>query len=87
MDITELMNLFMATRSETIKTSEFQKALETVEALPLEAQEILIDIIDQRISQQRRAKLVQEVHQAEQDYAEGRIQRGSVADLMAELED
>ncbi len=74
-------------RSETVRTSEFQKALETVEALPLEAQEILIDVIDKRLSQQRRAKLVQEVHEAEQDYAEGQVRRGSVADLMAELED
>jgi hypothetical protein len=47
------------TRSDTIKTLEFQKALETVEALPLEAQEILIDIINKRLSQQQRAKLVQ----------------------------
>jgi hypothetical protein len=53
--------------SETIKASEFQKALEIVEALPLEAQEILIDIIDKRLSQQRRAKLVQDVHEAEQN--------------------
>ena len=73
--------------SETIKTSEFQKALEIVEALPLEAQAILIDIIEKRLSQQKRAKLVQEVQEAEQDYAEGRVRRGSVADLMAELED
>ncbi|MCU0566456.1 MAG: hypothetical protein MUF49_07650 [Oculatellaceae cyanobacterium Prado106] len=68
------------------KTSEFQKALETVEALPLEAQEILIDIIHKRLSQQRRAKLVQEVHEAEQDYAEGQVRRGTVADLMSEIE-
>lgn len=76
-----------SSRSQTIKTSEFQKALETVEALPLEAQAILIDIIEKRLSQQRRANLVQEVQEAEQDYAMGRVRRGSVADLMAELED
>ncbi|BAU11203.1 hypothetical protein LEP3755_16960 [Leptolyngbya sp. NIES-3755] len=74
-------------RSETVKTSEFQKALETVEALPLEAQEILIDIVEKRLSQQRRANLVQEVHEARQAYTEGQIRRGSVADLMAELDD
>jgi flagellar biosynthesis chaperone FliJ len=77
----------MATRSETLKTSEFQKALETVEALPIEAQEVLIDVLEKRINQQKRARLVQEVHEAEQDYAEGQIRRGSVADLMSELED
>ncbi|MGG6263472.1 hypothetical protein ACQ4M3_03830 [Leptolyngbya sp. AN03gr2] len=74
-------------RSETVKTSEFQKALETVEALPLDAQEILIDIVEKRLSQQRRANLVQEVHDARQAYAEGQVRRGSVAELMAELDD
>lgn len=77
----------MATRLETMKTSEFQKALETVEALPIEAQEILIDILEKRLAQQKRAKLVQEVHESEQDYAANRVRRGSVAELMAELED
>ncbi len=77
----------ISSQSETMKTSEFQKVLETVEALPLEEQEILIDIIEKRISQKKRAKLVQEVREAQQDYAEGRVQRGSVADLIAELED
>ncbi|MEP0918186.1 hypothetical protein NC981_15265 [Leptolyngbya sp. DQ-M1] len=72
-------------RLQTIKTSEFQKALETVEALPFEAQAILIDIIEKRLSQQRRANLVQEVQEAEQDYAMGRVCRGSVTDLTAEF--
>jgi hypothetical protein len=48
---------------------------------------MMIDIIDKRLSQQRRAQLVQEGREAEQDFAEGRVRRGSVADLMAELDD
>ncbi len=72
--------------SETAKTSEFQKALETVEALPLDAQEVLIDIIEKRIAQQRRENLIQEVEEAREEFAKGHYRSGSVADLMAELD-
>lgn len=67
------------------KTSTFQKAIEAVEALDPEAQAILVDIIQKRLKQQRRDDLLKEVAQAESDYAQGNVRRGSVADLMAEL--
>lgn len=69
------------------KTSIFQKAIEAVEALDPEAQVILIDIISKRLKQQRRDELLKEIAQAENDYAQGNIRRGSVADLMAELDE
>jgi hypothetical protein len=71
----------------THETSAFQQAIETVEALPLEDQAVLVDIIQQRLKQQRREELLQRVAETEQDYAAGNIRRGSVADLMAELDD
>jgi hypothetical protein len=69
------------------RTSAFQSAIEVVEALSLDEQAILIDIIDKRLKQQRRSELLQEVKAAEQDYAAGEVRRGSVTDLMAELDD
>ncbi|MBN3923759.1 hypothetical protein [Nostoc sp. NMS4] len=69
------------------KTSTFQKAIEAVEALDPEAQAILVDIIQKRLKQQRRDDLLKEVAQAESDYAQGNVRRGSVADLMAELDE
>lgn len=69
------------------ETSAFQQAIETVEALPLEDQAVLVGIIQQRLKQQRREELLQRVAETEQDYATGNIRRGSVADLMAELDD
>jgi hypothetical protein len=71
----------------THETSAFQQAIETVEALPLEDQAVLVDIIQQRLKQQRREELLQRVAETEQDYAAGNIRRGAVADLMAELDD
>ena len=71
----------------THETSAFQQAIETVEALPLEDQAVLVDIIQQRLKQQRREELLQRVAETERDYVTGNIRRGSVADLMAELDD
>lgn len=69
------------------KTSTFEKAIAAVEALDPEAQAILVDIIQKRLKQLGRDKLLKEIAQAESDYAQGNVRRGSVADLMAELDD
>ncbi|MBD2185355.1 hypothetical protein H6G03_30485 [Planktothrix sp. FACHB-1375] len=71
----------------TEKTSTLQKAIEVVEALSPDEQAILIDIIDKRLKQQLREQLLQEVAESERDYALGNVRRGSVSDLLAELDD
>ncbi|MBE9054232.1 hypothetical protein IQ243_28335 [Nostocales cyanobacterium LEGE 11386] len=68
------------------KTSTFQKVIEVVEALELEEQAMLVDIIQNRLKQQQRDALLKEVTQAESDYTQGNVRRGSVADLMADLD-
>ncbi|MDF0553312.1 hypothetical protein [Kamptonema sp. UHCC 0994] len=67
------------------KTSLFQKAIETVESLSSEEQTILIDIIQNRLKQQRRDELLEAVAESEREYVLGNVRRGTVADLMAEL--
>jgi hypothetical protein len=69
------------------QTSSFQQVIEVVEALPLEDQIALLDLLHHRLQAHRRQALVQRVAAAEQDYATGNVRRGSVADLMAELDD
>ncbi|PSB04599.1 hypothetical protein [Merismopedia glauca] len=69
-----------------IETSIFQKAIEVVEALPLEDRAILVDIIAQRLREERRDLLLKTVAEAERDYAEGNVRRGSILDLMSELD-
>lgn len=68
-------------------TSAFQQALETIEALSVDDQLTLIYIIQQRLKQQRRLALLQQVAEVEQEYAAGDFRVGSVCDLMAELDD
>ncbi|AKG22102.1 hypothetical protein [Calothrix sp. 336/3] len=71
----------------TENTSTLQQAIDVVEALEPEEQVILLDIITKRLSQQRRHELIVDIKQARDDYQKGNVKRGSVADLMAELDE
>lgn len=68
------------------KTSSFQSAIETIEALPPEEQVMVLEIIRHRLIQQRRADLIGQVAEARRAYSSGQAQRGNVADLLAELD-
>lgn len=65
----------------------FQEAIDTVEALPPDQQVMLIEIIQNRLRERKRNELLKNIVQSEQDYDQGNIRRGSVADLMAELDE
>lgn len=64
----------------------FQEALEIVESLPQQQQEELIDIIRRRHLERRREQLAQDIKEARAEYARGEVSRGSVDDLMKELD-
>lgn len=64
-----------------------EQALQVVEALELEEQVTLVNIISKRLNEQRRSELLEEVAEARQDYQQGNVKRGSVADLMSELDE
>ena len=55
------------------KTSAFQKAIEAVD-------------VYKRLQEQRRNKLLQAVAEAREEYFKGNVLGGSVADLLAELD-
>ena len=55
--------------------------------MPLEDREILLDILQKRLSASRRSQLVSEVAEVRRDYAEGKVQFGSVDDFLAALDD
>jgi len=71
---------------EKTLSSHFQEVLEKVETLPLSEQAMLIEIVHQRVVQQRRAQLVGEVAEAREAYQAGEVRRGTVADLLSELD-
>ena len=68
-------------------SSQFQEVIETVEALPPDDQMLLIEIIRQRLVEYRRAELIERVAEARQAFQQGNVRRGTVADLMKELDE
>ncbi|MCW6051553.1 hypothetical protein QUB60_02080 [Microcoleus sp. A2-C5] len=73
--------------SKTTQTSQFQQALEAVEVLSLEDQAMLLDILQNRLRQQRRNELLKEVAEVRQEYAEGDVKFGLTADFMVDLDE
>lgn len=69
-----------------VKTSTFQQAIDVIESLPLEDQEILIALIQKRIKEQKRKQLLQDIAEVETEYAEGQVKFGTVDDFLAELD-
>jgi TRAP-type C4-dicarboxylate transport system substrate-binding protein len=69
-----------------MKTSALQQAIESVESLPIEDQEILLDILQKRLQERRRTNLYQEVRAIKQEFAEGNVKFGSVEQFLAELD-
>jgi len=69
-----------------MKTSALQQAIELVESLTIEDQEILLDILQKRLQERRRTNLYQEVCAIKQEFAEGNVKFGSVDQFLAELD-
>jgi len=70
-----------------VKSLTLQEAIEIVESLPPEDQEMLVEVIHRRIVERRRAALIAEVAEAREAYQRGDVQRGTVDDLLKELGD
>ena len=65
--------------------SYFQDAIETVEKLPVDDQTLLIEIIRQRLLEQRRSEIAQNAQNTIKSVREGRARFGSVEDLRGDL--
>lgn len=63
----------------------FDEVLESVENLEISQKEMLIDIVQKRMSLQRRNEIITDVRNSRKDYAAGNVNRGSSKDLMREI--
>lgn len=68
-------------------TPRFGAVVEAAESLPLEEQQMLVDLIRQRWIEQRREEIAARVAQSREAYRQGQVRRGTVDDLMLELND
>ena len=65
--------------------SSFQELIESVEALPLDDQQILMDIINRHIIEQRREELFSDMEESLEAYRKGEVRVGTVDDILKDL--
>jgi len=73
--------------TETMSKPSFQELIETVESLPIEDREMLVEIINKRIVEQRREELVADMEASLEAYKRGEVRTGTVDDLMKDLQE
>lgn len=73
--------------SGAAQSLSFQDLIDAVESLPLDDQSMLVELINKRIIEKRRAELVAEVGEAREAFRQGEVKRGTVEDLMKDLKD
>ncbi|OGV71820.1 MAG: hypothetical protein A3K19_24320 [Lentisphaerae bacterium RIFOXYB12_FULL_65_16] len=66
-------------------TSTFDRALATVGRLSLDEQESLIEVVQKRIIDARRAQMAGEIREARAEYKVGRCRPVSPSELLAEI--
>ncbi|ACB52480.1 unknown [Crocosphaera subtropica ATCC 51142] len=67
------------------QTLQFHQILEIIDDLSLDEQEDLINIIRHRQIEKRREEIAENINQARQDYQQGKGFRGTIDDIIAEL--
>lgn len=68
------------------QTLPFGQVLEAADQLSPEEQQELIDILHRRLVQTGRQRLVSEVQEARQEFAEGRCRPATADELMREIQ-
>ncbi|NCR07765.1 hypothetical protein [Microcystis aeruginosa] len=63
----------------------FAEILEAAEQLPLEDQENLIHILQNRLRDQKRTELLRDVQEAQQEFAQGQCQPMTPEQIMEEI--
>ena len=64
---------------------QFREILEGAEGLSSDDQETLVEVLKNRLRERRRAELAQDVQVAQKEFAEGRCQPATPAELMKEI--
>ncbi len=59
--------------------------METVDSLPLEEQEELIEILRRRVIERRREELAKEIQEARKEFRAGRARPATPDELMSEI--
>lgn len=63
----------------------FNEVLEKMDMMPLEEQELIIQILENRYRNQRREEILKNAELTLEEYRKGLTSKGTVADLLREL--
>jgi hypothetical protein len=63
----------------------FAEILESADRLPLEDQESLINILQNRLRDRRRSERVKDVQEAQKEFAEGKCQPVTIEQIRSEI--
>jgi hypothetical protein len=66
--------------------SHLDQILDKIGSLSLDEQEMLLDILKKRHIEQKRLRLAREVREAQKEHKKGLTRRGTIDDLMKDLE-
>lgn len=70
--------------SKTQSTS-FHEVIEIIEMIPEEEQETLLDIIQHRLKERGRERIIENVKKAREELEKGEVRQGTVKELMKEI--
>ena len=65
--------------------SKFSDVLEAVEELPIDEKEMLLDILQNRLREDKRRRIVKSVEESRQEFEKGNLKPSSVDDIMKEI--
>ena len=65
----------------------FDELLDTIEQMPIEQQETLVDVLQKRLLELRRQQIAQNAVEARQLYKMGKLPHGTVDDLLLDLDE
>ncbi len=65
--------------------ARFGKILEEADGLPLEDQETLIEVLQRRMRDRRRAQLAGDIEEAQKEFREGGCRPATTEELMREI--
>ncbi len=68
-----------------MKTATFDEALDIIESFSEDQRESIVEIVKQRLAEERREQLAQTIKEAREEYARGEVRRGTVDDLIREI--
>jgi hypothetical protein len=65
--------------------TSFAQTLDVIESLPVDEQEDVLEVLQRRLAEHRRAELVATVKQSRKEFAAGKCKAASVAAIMRQV--